>query len=195
METVPNSAESYDFIHPDHKINSDWPVLNLISKNTAEQFTEQLQKRFQFRVSATSSAAILAKYKDAFSEIDDTKLVFEVSMPPLPGNAWLCVDRSLIFALAEKYFGGKGEPPAEAKNPVLSNTEKRLCQNFISCLEASIPYGWETILKIESTEISRISLEKINHSVDDQVVVACKYALKIDDSEFNLEMIFSHSML
>nr|MBX2836141.1 FliM/FliN family flagellar motor switch protein [Gammaproteobacteria bacterium] len=47
----------------------------------------------------------------------------------------------------------------------------------------------------ESTEISRISLEKINHSVDDQVVVACKYALKIDDSEFNLEMIFSHSML
>lgn len=195
METAPNSAESYDFIHPDHKINSDWPVLNLISKNTAIEFEEQLKKQFQFPIAVKSSAASLAKYKDVFSEIDVTKLVHEVSMPPLSGGAWFCVDRTLIYALAEKYFGGKSELSDTVKNPTLSNTERRLRQYFINCLEASIPSAWTLILEIDRPVISEITLDRLSHSVDDQVVVVCNYIAEIDNTEFNIELIYSHSML
>ena len=154
-----------------------------------------MYKRFQFPISVTSDEAQKAKFKDIFDDIDDAKLIFEVSLPPLLGNAWLCIDRALVYELAEAFFGGKSESTDTARNPVLSHTERRLCQYFINCLQESLPIAWKMILDIQSPVIDRLSLDSLNNSSDDQVIVECKNAVSIAEKEFELQLVYSHSML
>lgn len=195
METDDNDAAIYDFVHPEHKIKSNWPVLNLISKNLAADFETRLRKRFQFPISVTSDEAQKAKFKDIFDDIDEAKLLFEVSLPPLLGGAWLSIDRALVYELAETFFGGNSESTETARNPVLSHTERRLCQYFTNCLQEALPVAWSMILELQNPLIERLSLDSLNTSSDDQVIVECKNAVSIGEKAFELQLIYSHSML
>ncbi len=199
METDDNNTAIYDFVHPEHKIKSNWPVLNLISKNMAAEFETSLYKRFQFPIKVTPDEAHKAKLKDIIAEIDEAKLLFDVSMAPLLGSAWLSIDRALVFELAETFFGGgKGESAGSGetvRNPVLSHTERRLCQYFTNCLQDSLPTAWKLILDLEKPVIERLSLDSLNNSSNDQVIVVCKHAVNIAESDFELQLIYSHSML
>ncbi len=195
MDSEDNSAAIYDFIHPDHKIKSDWPVLKLISKKIATEFETKLFKQFQFPIEVSSEEVQMSKYRDTFSDIKDTKLLFESSLPPLSGDAWLSVDRALVYSLAETFFGGKGETTEVVPNPILSHTEKRLCQFFINCLQESLTAAWITILEINNPVFDRVSVEKLNQNTDDQVIVVCDFKLLIAATEYDLQMIYSYSML
>ncbi len=194
-ESAVEDAAIYDFVHPEHKIKSTWPVLNLISKNMAADFEVRLHKRFQFSIGVESEEAQKAKFKDIFDGVDDAKLLFEVTLLPLLGNAWLSIDRSLVYELAEAFFGGTSESTDTVRNPVLSHTERRLCQYFTNCLQESLPPAWSMVLDLHNPVIERLSLDSLNNSSDDQVVVECKYAVCIAEKRFELQLIYSHSML
>jgi len=195
MDSKNNNAEAYDFIHPDHKIKSDWPVLNSISKTVATEFEANLLKQFQFPIAVSSEEAQISKYREMFSDIKDTKMLFEASLPPLSGDAWLFVDRALVYSLAETFFGGRGEAKEAVSNPVLSHTEKRLCQFFLNCLQESLPAAWNMILELQYPVFERISLDRLNQSSDDQLIVVCDFKLLIAATEYDLQLIYSHSML
>ena len=152
-------------------------------------------KQFQFPIVVASEVAQISKYQEIFGDIGDAKLMYEVSLPPLSGNAWLCVERALVYVLAETFFGGKGESKQAVQNPVLSHTEKRLCQYFINCLQESLPAAWNMILELQSPVINRMSVDRLSHGSDDQVIVVCSYKVTIAATEFDIQLIYSHSML
>lgn len=195
MDSESNNAETYDFVHPEHKVKSDWPVLNLIAKKIATEFEASLTKQFQFPIAVSSEAAQIAKYQETFADLSDAKILYEVSLPPMSGSAWLCVDRALVYTLAETFFGGKGESKETVQNPVLSHTEKRLCQFFINCLQESLPLAWNMILELNKPTIELISRDRLSHSSDDQVIAMCNYEVIISANNFNIQLIYSHGML
>ena len=195
MDAKANTAEIYDFVHPEHKINSDWPVLNVISKKAAIELEANLFKRFQFPIVVKSEDTQLTKYQDIFSDISEDKLFFEMSLPPLSGHAWLAVDRALIYELAEKYFGGKGESRESTQNPILSHTEERLCQYCTDCLQSAMPVAWRVVKELGDPVINRLSIDRMSHGADDQVVAVCNYELSIHTKNFNIQIVYPHGML
>ncbi|MEE9336310.1 MAG: FliM/FliN family flagellar motor switch protein [Granulosicoccaceae bacterium] len=195
MDSENADAETYDFVHPEHKIKSDWPVLNLISKKVASELEASLLNQFQFPITVAPQVAKISKYHEIFADVSDTKILFKVSLLPMSGSAWLCVDRLLVYALAETFFGGKGDFKDAVHSPILSHTEKRLCQFFTNCIQESLPTAWSMILELQNPVIERISLDRLSHSSDDQVVAVCDYDVNIAATEFSTQLIYSHSML
>ena len=195
MDTENIDAANYDFVHPEHKIKSDWPVLNLISKKLATEFESKLLKQFQFPIAVTSEAASVSKYQDVFNDLDETALLFDVSLPPMLGNAWLFVDRALVYVLAETFFGGKGASKESVTSAALSQTETRLCQYFINCMQESLPTAWQMILELESPAVERTSVDRLKQGSEEQVIAVCNYQIIIAETDFNLQLIYSYSML
>ena len=109
MENKTDSATIYDFIHPGHKLRTEWPVLELVNGRVGSAFAQKLSERLQVAIHGQAAASTRARYTDFVAGLASTMIVHEVSLGSLPGVAWFCIDASVVAAILDTYFGGEGK--------------------------------------------------------------------------------------
>ncbi len=195
MNNTNSSAQIYDFVHPEHKINSTWPVLNIVSKRVAKEFSESLNAVFQLPLEVLAEPISFNKYEDFIGDIAETDLLYEIVLAPMPGVAWLSIDRSLIYSLVDTYFGGKGSSTDADQSRPLSQTEVRVCQKFIDSLQLALTQGWSMTVHVEKPTIVQIQAERMPHTINDHVVVCCENIFVLSEKNYSVKLVYSHSML
>jgi len=195
MPNTTQSAEVYDFVHPGHKLNKSWPVLDLVNMGVATSFAAELADKLQIALKGDAIATHRAKYSECLNSLSKTCIIHEISLSPLPGVAWFCIDVSVISAIVESYFGGEGLVHPVEKARVLSNTELRVMQHVIACLLVGLGKGWSMLLNINPAMVRPIDVGRLANSAREPIMVTSQLMLSVDQIELPCSMVYPFEML
>lgn len=195
MDHNSQAAEVYDFVHPGHKLNKSWPVLDLVTMGVASSFGAELADKLQIALKGDAVSTHRGKYSECVNAIGKTAIVHEISLSPLPGVAWFCLDISVISAVVESYFGGQGRViPIEEARP-LSNTEMRVTQHIISCLLVGLKKGWSMLLNINPALVRPIDVGRLANSAREPIMIVSELMLSVEETQLPCSMIYPFEML
>ena len=113
------SATVYDFVHPGHRLNTEWPVLGQLHQRLVEGFSRRLAERFRMRLEAYAEPTRRMRYEDFVADVPAGTVINEIALAAEPGVLLFCLEAATVPALVDGWFGGtpiyRGESPALAK--------------------------------------------------------------------------------
>ena len=113
-ETDGATARVYDFVHPDHRLATRWPVLELLHRQFVDDLALRLGQRFRIELGGESEPTRRARYADFVADLAGGTEVHELSLGTQPGVALLCLDGELVPMLVDGWFGGTPGPRPSA---------------------------------------------------------------------------------
>lgn len=195
MEKPGRSATMYDFSHPGHKLNKQWPVLDLINERVATSFGTTLSQRLQISLKGIALPTTRVKYADSITHMGNTCIVNELMMPPIPGVMWFCMDTSVLATVVDSYFGGDATLTAIDEPRKLSRTEKRVMQHVMEALVAAIADGWSMIMPIKVNQLGEIDISRLANPPLDQVMVTSEIIIHIGAVELPCQLVYPFESL
>ncbi len=195
METMKQEATAYDFVQPGHKLNTQWPVLDLISQRIAGELGVSLSERLKVNMRGTARATTRSRYSQCVQAFGNTGTVHELSMTPLAGGVWFCMDISVVSAIVNSYFGGSAElTPLEAPRK-LSRTEARVMQHVIEAVVVSVNEGWSMLLNMKAQKVRQVDIERLANAALEQVMVTSDMLLQVGEIELPCQLIYPFETL
>ncbi len=195
METNKQEATAYDFVQPGHKLNTQWPVLDLISQRIAGELGVSLSERLKVNMRGSAQATTRSRYSQCVESFGSTGTVHELSLAPLSGGVWFCMDISVVSAIVNSYFGGSAElTPLEVPRK-LSRTEARVMQHVIDAVVASVNEGWSMLLNMKASPVRQVDVERLANAVLEQVMVTSDMSLQVGEIELPCQLIYPYETL
>lgn len=195
METKKQEATAYDFVQPGHKLNTQWPVLDLISQRIAGELGVSLSERLKVSMRGTAHATTRSRYSQCVESFGTTGTVHELSMSPLSGGVWFVMDVSVVSAIVNSYFGGSAElTPLEVPRK-LSRTEARVLQHVIDAVVVSINEGWSMLLNMKAIPVRPVDVERLANTALEQVMVTSDMRLQVGEIELPCQLIYPFETL
>ena len=188
-------ATAYDFVHPGHKLNSQWPVLDLISQRIASEIGALLTDRLQVSMRGSAQPTIRGKYSQSLMALGTTGTVHELSVAPLPGGVWFCMDTSVVSAIVNSYFGGSAELVPLEEPRELSRTEKRVMQHVLDAVIASLDSGWSSVLSMNAALVRQRDLGRLANSALEKVMVTSNILLRVGEIDLPCQLVYPYETL
>ena len=195
MSNNTSAATAYDFIHPGHKLNSQWPILDLISQRIATELGVSLSNRLQVSMRGFASPTTRSKYSQCLQAIGKTGTVHELSLTPLSGSVWFCMDTSVISAIVDSYFGGSAELIPLEEPRKLSRTESRVMQHVIDAVVTSISSSWAVLLPMKASFVTQLDIERLSNAALEQVMVTSDITLKVGEIDLLCQIVYPFETL
>lgn len=195
MENNSSQATAYDFIHPGHKLNTQWPVLDLVSQRIATEFGALLSERLQVGMRGDAKPTTRSKYSQCVQALGATGTVHELTLSPLSGAVWFCMDTSVVSAIVNCYFGGSAELTTLDEPRQLSRTESRVMQHVLDAALGAIDSGWSIVLSMNSKLVKRIDIERLANAALEQVMVTSDMTLKVGEIDLPCQIIYPFETL
>lgn len=193
--TPAQSATIYDFSHPGHKLNKQWPIMDLINTRIASAMGTALTNRLQIGLQGHAVQTTRSKYSECVSELGETSVIFQFTMAPMEGVAWFCMDISVLAAIVDGYFGGEATltPLEEARE--LSRTEVRVLQHIYDELLVAVRDGWALVGAFTVASVGNIDIDRLKNSPIDQVVVNARMKLQLGGLELPCQIVYPFESL
>lgn len=195
MEQEKQAATAYDFEHPGHKLNRQWPVLDLVNARVASAFGSALSERLQIPLVGHALQTTRSKYRDSVEAMGDTCVVHELSLSPLQGVVWFCIDTSMVSAIVDSYFGGKAVISPLEEPRELSRTERRVMQHVIAAIQEGLSSGWSMLLSLNTALIRPIEVNRLGNAALEQVMVTSELKLQLGELEMPCQLVYPFEML
>lgn len=195
MANTDDSLQIYDFQNPGHKLNTSWPLLDLVGSAIATSFATTLSDKLQLPMRGVAKTIHRTAYVDCIASIARTCIVHELTLSPLPEKAWFCMDTSVISAIVESYFGGNGTllPLEEPRR--LSHTEMRVVKHIVDSLLIGINKGWAIVRPVHAEMTRQLPVDRLANVVRQPIMVIKELVLQIGDVELPYQLIYPHEML
>lgn len=195
MESKSETAAVYDFIHPDHQLQTQWPVLGQIHEQLERVFAEKMSKRMNLSMTGAGSEVGPGKYKDFVEALEPTTIVQEVSLAPLAGNAWLCVDTSVVSALVDLYFGGTGELKEIEQARKLSTTEQKVLNYFTTAMLEAMQECWSGVQALNAHAEGTVPVRRLVQVKESMVVLNAPISFSLAESTATCRIVYPFSTL
>jgi len=188
-------ATAYDFVHPGHRLNTQWPVLDLVSQRIAGELAVCLSERLQVNLLGSAQATTRGKYSECVKALGETGIVQELSIEPLSGGIWFCMDTSVISALVNCYFGGSAELIPLEKSRPLSRTESRVMQHVVDAIVTSVNKSWSIVMPVNASHVKQIDVERLANAALQQVMVTSDMKLRVGEIDLPCQIIYPYESL
>ena len=194
-EKKPKSATIYDFANPSHKLNAEWPILDDVNDRVASEFGSLLAHKLQVALQCQSLSTQSTRYSDCIAGLGSTCVIFELSLEPLKGTIWFCMDISVIATIVDAYFGGDAVlvPVEEARD--LSRTEQRVVHHVIDAFISSLGTAWSSVMRINVKSIGTVDVARVTNSSSDKIMVVGELLLLLGSTELPCQIIYPYESL
>jgi len=149
------SLNHYDFSENSGVVKNKFNKLELIYDKFIRAFKIDLYSYFKKNVDIETTAVEVVKARDFQSSIHFSTNINVVSMKPLKGYAYICLDPQLIYALVDKYFGGEGKVSDTIVEKDFTPTEYRIINNILAMIFADSQNAWEESYPVEFELVSQ----------------------------------------
>jgi len=195
MEKTKAAAIAYDFVHPGHKLNTQWPVLDLISQRVADELAISLSERLQVKMRGGAAPTTRGKYAQYLQLVGKTGTVHELSVSPLSGGVFFCMDTSVVSAIVNCYFGGSAELTPLDVPRRLSRTESRVMQHVVEAVASSLSSGWSMLMPIDANVVKVVDIERLANASLEQVMVTSGINLSVGEIELPCQIVYPFETL
>jgi flagellar motor switch protein FliM len=160
---IKNSSEPkhYDFSKNSGMVKNKFDKLEMVYEKFVRTFKVSLYAYFRKNIEVDSKPIQIVKADDYLTSLRTPTNINIISMNPLKGDAFLCLDSQLIYALVDKFFGGEGKIASSLDDKDFTPTEYRIINNILSMLFSDIQHAWEETHPVQFALVA----QKINPSM------------------------------
>lgn len=195
MERSSKTPVNYDFSHPGHKLNKQWPMLDLVNGRVASEIGESLAKRLQISLQGTALQTKRMGYSECVSALPNTCIVHEFSLEPLKDFVWFFMDTSVLAAVVDSYFGGEALLETESRRRDLSRTELRVLKHITDAVLTGLVKGWSMVMPLQASTMTAVDVERLSNVPMDHVIVRCDSMFQIGAVELPFQIVYPFESL
>lgn len=172
-----------------------WPILEQIHQHVEVFIAERLSDRLKIVVTSAGGEVKPMKILDSVETTGPAALIYELSLQPLSGLAWVCLDTSVVSVLVDKYFGGTGIVPTVEAPRKLSPTELRLKDYICDAVKASLDEAWLPIRQVTPVFGTQVSRSQLARQEEAMVVIEAQMKFNIGEEEISIVTLYPSTML
>ncbi len=135
-------AESYDFASPTAVFRSFSLQLEAIHQRFAESLRAGLAELLRCDLEIEADAPEPCALTTFLASLGNPCSIHQVRLDPLPGHSFVAVDRALLFAVVDAFFGGPRRCPGAEHLRPLTDTELRMAQRLRPVLIRALEEVW-----------------------------------------------------
>jgi len=216
-------AVVYDFVHPDHRLGTEWPVLEQVHQRVVDALARRLRERFRVSLRGQPGAIRRFRFDEFAAGVDASSLVNEIGLGPEPGVVLFCIDGTLVPSLVDSWFGGtpvarggRGAMDAAASDslaepteptedtgrravvPVASlssATERRAFGHVLDAVAAAVAEGWADITELGPRPGRATTSERLGRGGYGDVVVDCPLQLSFGEVTVDARLVYPVALL
>lgn len=186
---------AYDFVHPEHQLRTQWPVLRQIHERMEALLTREIAERLQTAVKNAEATVAASKFEQFVAELEVSMIIQEISLSPLPGSAWFCLDTSVLVALVDLYFGGVGEVQPLENARALTPTEDRVLNHVTEAMIVSMREAWSSVHPLKPVANGRVEVEKLSQYRQSMVVIDATHGFAMPVSTGSCRIVYPYTVL
>jgi flagellar motor switch protein FliM len=190
-------AEPYDFGSPDTVIRSLLPVLMSVVERVADGLRSELLRSLRRDleiVPGEPEIQLLPQFMATLSEPCSANLV---RIRGLSGTAVLTIDRPLLFALVNTFFGGRSAVAVTPDTRDFTDTERRMIVRLRGLSFDALGEAWRDVAPEAACDLVREEHNPqflVQHNSAD-VLVVCPLNVSLDEPAGLINLAFPFSML
>ena len=149
-------AQPYELLNPENVIMPLQPILDTVTERFVHHLQVGLGETFRRNLAVRAAEQEVRRYGSLAGGLRAPVSVSVIALPPLSGPGLLIMDRALVFALVDSFFGGTGNsrpPPGSKFTAIEARLIKRLRQQVFDHLS----YAWKPFLAVNGQALSHES--------------------------------------
>lgn len=162
----PSLPREYDFNVQPNLMQHRFSNIEKIYEKFQRRLKTSLHDILKKTVEITAKQMTLMPSKDFVSALSVPTNINIIKVSPFKGNALVCLDARLVYAIVENYFGGDGKIQDSIERHEFTATEYRVLKRILSILFEDMNASWEEVHKVQysldKTEIDPIMLTWVN---------------------------------
>ncbi len=186
----------FDLTNPDYKILDMQPTLEVLYRRFAQQLRFSLYNLFRHKAEVTFGSVVSMKFGTYSLDTKEAASLHAFKVTTLKFNGFVKIDRSMITALIDLFFGGTGDILTSEDEREMSPTEKRMLHRFLDASLENLQEVWETILPFKIRELDTSSTP-VSHFFynDSELIIISRFTVKIADIEGQMEVVLPYRAL
>jgi len=150
----PNSAKAdvklYAVSNQEPIDKFNFPYIDIINQRFANFFNTSLAVFLRNSTEVISTQVKKEKYSDFIDRFNEYASINVFSLKPLSGNGLVILEASLVSALVDNLFGGKGHfQTADHQIREFTQTEQRIIRKFLNLVFEAQKKSWDLIRKVD----------------------------------------------
>ena len=181
---------NFDLTNPDYKILDIQPTLEALYQRFAQRLRFSLYNLFRHKAEVSFGSIASMKFGTYSLDTKEAASLHAFKVSTLKANGFVKIDRSMITALIDLFFGGSGNVPAAGGDREMSPTEKRMLHRFLDASLENLQEVWETVLPFKIRELDTSSTP-VSHFFynDSELIIISRFTVKIADIEGCMEVV------
>lgn len=187
------AARRHEFIDPLTRREPGAALIGAAGERLAQSLSASLDRRFRAPTPVTSAPAIRQPHETLLNSMSATALLGAFSLPPFAGEVWWIVDRALVFALADRWFGGSGLMHDEPKP--LSKSERQVLDALIESIARAIEFAWQPHEAIRVSTSDNGDRDRLQRLRCEQAWINCAFDIEVGDGTARALILYPGAML
>jgi flagellar motor switch protein FliM len=142
---APGEAESYDFASPTAVIRSLSPQLEALHQRFGEALRAGLAELLRCDLEVEAESPEACPLPTFLASLSNPCSITQLRLDPLPGQSFLAIDRELLFAVVDAFFGGPRRLPLPDQARAFTDTELRMVQRVRPVALRAIEEVWREV--------------------------------------------------
>lgn len=195
MDNGTRDAAAINFAQPEHKLQTRWPVLDLVHERFCKLLAAEMTRKLQFVVTIENQPSHRVAHNTYIGDLPDSTLVHEFAMEPLTDLAWFTLDFAALFAMVDSYFGGTGQIADDMPMRELTATERRVTNHVMVCVTEALGEAWKMVQNLGIRHNASIKVDRLKKFDKSGIVVSCPMTLKLPGGESTACLSYPYAML
>ena len=190
----PANVRPYDFTT--QRINrTQLPMLEIVSRSFADRMSTSLSNLLGREVAVQFTALDSAKAGDLQATLPVPASLAVVRLKPLPGNAFVSVDPTLLLMLLDGFFGGSGRAPATGL-AAIAPAAQRFLALLLRSIGPDLTAAWTPVAPLELELVKQETnprLMQLGAPTDSMFVL--KFSVEFGTGSGRIDWFLSENML
>lgn len=196
QQQATGGIRDYDLANQERIVRGRMPTLEIVnerfSRNLRIGLFNLIRKTPEISVGATK----VQKYSAFLSQIVVPTNFNIMSVQPLRGSGLVVCDPTLVFAVIDALFGGRGKFHTRIEGREFSPTETRIITRLVEVIETEYKKAWQGFYPLELRyQHSEMQPQFANVAAPSEIVVSTSFSLEIGDSSGDIHFCIPYATL
>lgn len=189
-------VRDYDLASQERIVRGRMPTLEIINERFSRNLRIGLFNLLRKTPDISVGTVQVQKYGAFLRQLVVPTNFNVVSMQPLRGSGLIVCDPTLVFAVIDALFGGRGSFHTRIEGREFSATEQRVIRRLVEVIETEYQKAWNGVYPLHMHyQRSEMQPQFANIAAPSEIVVSASFTLEINDATGDIHICIPYATL
>ena len=170
--------------------------LTTLNEHLASEISDDLTRTYRVEPELTAGEIKTRSQNDFVASLGSLSSIAICELAPLKGKWLFVIESKLLYILVDRYFGGKGQAPANSRGATFTQSETKLAEQTTIAMLANLKEAWAEVIDISPSVIEiETNPEYLTLPVTDGPVIQLSFDIGFGEDTGSAHFVLPYAML